>query len=270
MKFYLIILFTFNIYATENIKTKCVAHRGNNKYFLENSLEAINSAANLQSDGIEMDIWHTLDGHAIIMHDSTLERTAKSRDNKICPLTTQINQLTITEIRSNCVLNNGENIPLLIEALDQQMDKQLEWFIELKDIPSENTLEIIKNYIPVHQKANIISFKTKALKFSRHYFKKHKIEFDKIDLFKLYRVYFFNTTSFNPNVRYTSFNLKKLFKRNSSKLKRGVWTVDGSKKMEYAMKNEVDYLTTNDPELCLFIKNRMLKSRPIDNNFISI
>ena len=42
---------------------KCIAHRGNNKYFLENSIASVKSkAGEMNADGIEIDIRHTKDG----------------------------------------------------------------------------------------------------------------------------------------------------------------------------------------------------------------
>jgi len=267
-----IISILFIISATKinanELKTKCIAHRGNNKYYLENSIASIRSAAELESDGIEIDIRHTKDGQAILMHDSTLKRVAKNRQGRTCPLDEKIKDLSIIDIRSNCQLKNGENIPLLIEALEAVSLENIDWFIELKDYPTENTAQIIKSYIPKYQNKKVISFKRKTLRKFRKLAKKIGAE-NQFELFKLYRFYLFHQKEFHADVHFSSFNIKKLLKQKT-KIQKAVWTVDGSKKLEEAFKSKVEYITTNDPELCLFLKARMIKQLRLNQNLSSI
>ena len=271
LQFYIILLFIISntVFSMENtIETKCVAHRGNNKYFLENSISSIKSAAEIESEGIEVDIRHTKDGHAILMHDSTLKRVAKNKLGKICPLEEKIKKLNIIDIRTNCLLKNNEEIPLLIEALEAVSLSNVEWFLELKDIPNQNTLKIINSFIPDYQGKRIISFKKKALQKIKKYIQDIEINPD-IELFKLYRFYLFHHKEFHADVRFTPFNLRGL-RRQNEKVKKAVWTVDGSKKLEEALKKNIDYITTNDPELCLFLKSRYIKMLRSDNNLSAI
>ncbi len=49
-----------------------IAHRGASENFIENTLEAINFAADKGVDGIEIDIRRSVDGHFILFHDKNL------------------------------------------------------------------------------------------------------------------------------------------------------------------------------------------------------
>ena len=71
------------IQSTYANTTKCIAHRGNKKFHLENSMEAFKSAVSVKSDGVEFDVHHTKDNIPIIMHDKTLERVAKNTNKTI-------------------------------------------------------------------------------------------------------------------------------------------------------------------------------------------
>jgi glycerophosphoryl diester phosphodiesterase len=52
-----------------------VAHRADWRNFPENSIEAIKSAIAMNVDMVEIDIAKTSDGHLVLMHDYTLDRT---------------------------------------------------------------------------------------------------------------------------------------------------------------------------------------------------
>ena len=51
------------------------AHRGASAYAPENTLAAFELAVQQGADAIELDVKLSADGHAIVMHDETLERT---------------------------------------------------------------------------------------------------------------------------------------------------------------------------------------------------
>ncbi len=53
----------------------CYAHRGARAYLPENTLPAFSLAYDLGADGIECDVQRTSDGHLVIIHDDTVNRT---------------------------------------------------------------------------------------------------------------------------------------------------------------------------------------------------
>lgn len=56
-----------------------IAHRGDWRNYPENSIEAINGAIELGVEVVEIDIQKTKDGHLILMHDKTIDRTTSGK-----------------------------------------------------------------------------------------------------------------------------------------------------------------------------------------------
>ncbi|MBQ4192880.1 MAG: glycerophosphodiester phosphodiesterase, partial [Clostridia bacterium] len=50
-------------------------HRGNAKYFPENTMVSFRSAVALHPDMIELDVHGTKDGELVVMHDHKVDRT---------------------------------------------------------------------------------------------------------------------------------------------------------------------------------------------------
>src|SRR5579871_1635952 len=56
-----------------------IAHRAGRGIMPENTLAAIRNAIKLGVDYVELDIRATSDGHLVIMHDSTVDRTTNGK-----------------------------------------------------------------------------------------------------------------------------------------------------------------------------------------------
>ena len=69
-----------------------VAHRGASGNYPENTLFAFRKALEIGVDEIELDLRMTKDGHLVIMHDATVDRTTDG--------TGEIAGLTLAEIRT--------------------------------------------------------------------------------------------------------------------------------------------------------------------------
>ncbi len=93
-----------------------VAHRGASGNSPENTLCAFQMALEIGVDEIELDLRSTLDGHLVVMHDATVDRTTDG--------TGVISELTLAEIRAldaGRVFGErfrGEGVPAWEEALD--------------------------------------------------------------------------------------------------------------------------------------------------------
>lgn len=100
----------------DSTKPAIIAHRGASRYAPENTLAAFRLALDQQADGIELDVHLSRDGHAVILHDSHLNRTTNGQG--------QVYETTLAELKA---LNagNGENIPTLAEALALIRDRAL-------------------------------------------------------------------------------------------------------------------------------------------------
>lgn len=84
------------------------SHRGAGSLEPENTLRAIRRAIALGVDQIEIDVQCTRDGHLVLLHDPTVERTTNG--------TGTIAELTFDEIRQ-LDAGLGERVPTLEEAL---------------------------------------------------------------------------------------------------------------------------------------------------------
>jgi len=92
-----------------------VAHRGANAYAPENTLAAFHLAAEQGADAIECDVRATADGHLVVIHDASLDRTTDRRG--------RIDALTLDEVRRADAGGRrgqtfaGERVPTLEEVL---------------------------------------------------------------------------------------------------------------------------------------------------------
>jgi glycerophosphoryl diester phosphodiesterase len=98
------------------------AHRGAGYLEPENTLRAIQRAITLGVDQIEVDAQLTRDGHVILMHDPTVDRTTNG--------TGKVADLTLAELR-RLDAGLGEQIPTLEQALELTRGKVI-LQIELK------------------------------------------------------------------------------------------------------------------------------------------
>ena len=112
------------------------AHRGNSKYFPENTMVSFQSAAVLEPDMIETDIHMTKDGELILMHDHAVDRTTNGAG--------LIREKTLREIRAldaglwKGEKFKGEHVPTFEEFLEFfKEDGEMLFNIELKDYPAD-------------------------------------------------------------------------------------------------------------------------------------
>ena len=59
---------------------KVIAHRGDSGEFPENTLAAFKSAVEKKADFVELDSYQTKDGHLVVLHDATLNRTTNAAE----------------------------------------------------------------------------------------------------------------------------------------------------------------------------------------------
>lgn len=92
------------------------AHRGDWRNFPENSLEGYESAIRMGVDIVEIDVRRTVDGHFVICHDATINRTTSGKG--------RVDELTLSYIQS-CCLRAGHNVKLPhyhMPTLEQVLD----------------------------------------------------------------------------------------------------------------------------------------------------
>lgn len=95
-------------------KVLVVAHRGDWRYAPENSLAAIENAIKMGVDVVELDVCKTKDGHLILMHDATLDRTTTGK-GKVSEWT--LDSIRTLKLKNGCAIKTKHNVPTLEEAL---------------------------------------------------------------------------------------------------------------------------------------------------------
>lgn len=98
-----------------------IGHRGAAGYEPENTLRSIRKALELGAKAVEIDVYQ-VEGHLIVIHDSTLERTTNGRG--------RVMRKTFAQLRT-LDAGKGEQIPTLEEVLDL-VDRRALVNVELK------------------------------------------------------------------------------------------------------------------------------------------
>ena len=91
-----------------------VAHRADWKRAPENSLPAIKNCITLGVDIVEIDLRRTRDGHLVLMHDETVDRTTNGH-GKVSALT--LAQLRQLRLRASDGRITGQRVPTLEQAM---------------------------------------------------------------------------------------------------------------------------------------------------------
>lgn len=99
-----------------------VAHRGGRAHAPENTLLAFERALAAGADAIELDVHVTADGHLVVFHDPTVERTTNG--------TGAVARMALAAIRE-LDAGLGQRVPLLSEALEALPSTPL--IIDVKD-----------------------------------------------------------------------------------------------------------------------------------------
>ncbi|RNC64816.1 glycerophosphodiester phosphodiesterase family protein [Proteiniphilum sp. X52] len=99
-----------------------VAHRGDWRYAPENSLPAIENAIRMGVDIVELDVQRTKDGHIILMHDATLNRTTTGK-GLVADWT--LDSIRTLRLKNGINIRTKEIVPTLEEALYQTKGKIL-------------------------------------------------------------------------------------------------------------------------------------------------
>lgn len=132
------------------------AHRGASIEFPENTLAAFRRAVELGTAGVELDVHLSKDGHAVVIHDESVDRTTNG--------TGKIADLTLQEIQ-RLDAGKGEIVPTLAQVFDV-ISGHLKVDIEVKAAPAAAAvLKEVENFPALEWL--ISSFYWDALRFVR-------------------------------------------------------------------------------------------------------
>ena len=127
-----------------------ICHRGAKNYAPENTLAAFKVALELGADGFELDTQLTSDGHVVVFHDKTVDRTTNGHG--------KLSKLPLAELRELDAGSffsekfRGEKIPTLDEVFES-LGKHAIINVELKNFstPFDNLAEKVCDVVRRHQ-----------------------------------------------------------------------------------------------------------------------
>jgi glycerophosphoryl diester phosphodiesterase len=123
-RIYIILLFILchSFVSAQQSKVLVAAHRGDWRNYADNCIEGIESCIRMGVDMVEIDVSKTKDGHLVLMHDRTIDRTTNGKG--------AVGDFTLDEIK-RLRLRNGLGratdfkIPTLEEAMQTAKDRIL-------------------------------------------------------------------------------------------------------------------------------------------------
>lgn len=139
-----------------------VAHRGNSSEAPENTLAAVRSAILAGADGVEIDVYSTLDGDIILSHDPTVNRCTNGKGNVQYSTTEYLRSLDAGYPDKFGNKFAGEKMPFLREVLEEIKDKVI-LVIEIKQYGIEDKIIELLNETGTRNQVVIISFNANSL-----------------------------------------------------------------------------------------------------------
>jgi glycerophosphoryl diester phosphodiesterase len=242
----------FRIVKDDFIRNKVIAHRGawKNTGATENSIAALNHAIALGCEGSEFDVHMSADSLPVINHDASIQGISIAKTNSSELLTVK--------------LSNGETLPTLENYLQAGMvQNKTKLILEIKpsELGKEGSLALTRKIIALVEKlhaqawVDYISFDYDVCKevmklapYARAAYLKGDKTPAELAADNLYGLdYHFSVLQKNPDW---------LADAKSRKLTVNVWTVNDKPVLEELLKQNVDFITTNEPELLLSMVKR--------------
>jgi glycerophosphoryl diester phosphodiesterase len=232
------------------------AHRGSSVYAPENTLAAFELALEQGADGIELDVKLSSDGHLVVIHDETVDRTTNG--------TGRIKSMTLSEIKmldagSKFAPNfTSQKIPTLEEVFEAVGEKlfinvELTNYASPADDLPDRVVALIKQH---HLEQNILlsSFNFIALSKARSILSAIPVGLLAISgtagaIFRSKLIRWDPLIALHPATIDVSLELVKSIHTTGSRLH--VYTVNQPEEMQRLFEYGVDGIFTDDPLLAL-------------------
>lgn len=238
---------TFRIVKDDFIHNKVIAHRGawKNTGATENSIAALNHAVALGCEGSEFDVHMSADSLPVINHDVSIQGVSIAKTNSSELLTMK--------------LANGEALPTLENYITAGMvQNKTKLILEIKpsELGKESSIALTRKIVALVEKLHgqawidYISFDYDVCKEVMRlapYAKVAYLRGDKTPT-ELAADNFFGL---DYHFSILQKNADWVTDAKSKKLTINVWTVNDKPVMEELLKANVDFITTNEPELLL-------------------
>ncbi len=249
------------ITEAEDDKIKVIAHRGYTEKAPENTIPAFIAAAENGYNTVECDVEWTKDNVPVILHDSTINRTARRENGWRLFWPRKCSNLTYEELLKYDFGSwyskdfKGTKIPTFNEVLDCANDYDLNLYVELKDTSGFDdkkvqTLTDAVKEAGLEDKITWISFNSDYLKAISEamsnarlgYLTKYGVDEDTIDTLK--------SLKNNGNEVFLDIKAAKISDESSKMLKEAgfdfeLWTVDDSDELKDLSAYDFSGITTN-------------------------
>ena len=130
-------------------KPTIFAHRGSSAYAPENTLAAFNLAVRQNADAIEFDAKLSADGHVVVIHDQTVDRTTDGQGK-----VSEMNLVDLKQLDAGSKFDTsfaGEQIPTLEEVFESVLGKifiniELTNYASLRNDLPEKAVKIVRSF----------------------------------------------------------------------------------------------------------------------------
>ncbi len=236
----------FRIVNDKFIRNKVIAHRGawKNTGAAENSIAALQHAIRLGSQGSEFDVHMSFDSVLVINHDPTIQGLTIAN--------TPANQL------GNLKLSSGENMPTLEEFIKAGLNQNnTKLVFEIK--PTTNKTRALK----LAQRSVEMVKKLKAQAWVDYISFDYNICLEVLRLDPFARVAYLNGDKspavlaadklwgFDYHFNVFQKNEKWIEEAKQMGLTINAWTVNDEAMMKWFLDRNIDFITTNEPELLI-------------------
>lgn len=237
------------------------AHRGASGEYPENTMLAFEKAVELGCTGIETDVHVTKDGHLVLIHDETVDRTTNGKGYIKDHNLEDLKKLDAGSFKDDAF--KGASIPLLEELLEFVKDKNIKLNLELKtDVIwyagiEEKVLDLVYKY-NLKDRVIISSFNH----YSVHRFKNldNTIETGLLYMEGLFEPHLYAKIVGSEAIHpiYPAIDNEELVKRvKKAGIKINTWTVNKEDDMRRLLSYGVEGIITNYPDKL----NNIMKER---------
>ncbi|MBC1322599.1 glycerophosphodiester phosphodiesterase [Listeria welshimeri] len=260
-----IIFSSFNVYAVNATlyepNTKIIAHRGDTVNAVENTVEAIESAAKAGADYSEIDIQETKDHQFVVFHDMTLRRLAGS-SKRVADMTLQ--ELQQTKITSGAY---SSHIASFDEIINAAKKNKIDLLVEVKLHGGESS-DMVERFITLLKKEKVAD-KYLVQSLNQPVIEKIEHADPSLETGIILALNIGNLPKTSADfivLEDFSINKRILTQAKQNNKKVFVWTVNKEKLMQMYLRKNIDGIITNYPKKAIelrdsFNKNDSLRSR---------
>ena len=257
---------TIEEFYDSSARTRVIAHRGFSGAAPENTIAAVRAAIEIQADMAEIDVTLTADGHIVVIHDETLDRTTNGGG-----LVSDFGLTALQQLDAGSWFAPrfaGERIPTLDTVLDE-VEGRILLNVEIKSESVDRG--VVPKLASSIRKRGMID-QVVVSSFSPTALEQMHSEAPEIRTAVLYNTKFHqgrDAVEIVTGLGATVFNIKR--QRLTKKMMRrcedndipvGIYTVNKPRRMRRLVKKGIDAIFTDHPDRLLEVLNPTATSTP--------